>query len=433
MKPSSSSAHSKRIQDWAASLLLSPWHGFFFIFLLSIVLRSLLLPYVALDPAWTISWEAGAVAENLARTGEYANAYALPTGPTAHTIPFYTAVMALIFRLFGVTMAAEYARCVLTIVSFSMMYGLMPWFASRLGVGTPAGFVGALIGVFHPQHLSAGVSGELGEEFVAMALGLLMVATHVRWAGNQATARQSFLLGLGWGAAFHASPPLLLVMLAFVVFELSLSRRRKSWRPTIILAAGVILACTPWAVRNYLAFHDFFFIRSNFGLELRMANHDEAAADMRVMDRITTHIHPRALVEEARKVQQWGEMEYMRRARSDAVNWIFLHKKRFLQLTASRVAHFWFGSLHLPSVVLCTGLLTVLAAFGARRLWPSLTRQGRAVLFLPLASFPLIYYVTAYMPRYRIPVDWILLLLAGSAVSEWFRRREAPGNDCDMI
>ena len=48
------------------------------------------------------------------------------------------------------------------------------------------------------------------------------------------------------------------------------------------LALGAIVACIPWAWRNYKAFHEFLFIRSNFGLELRLANHDGADADIDV-------------------------------------------------------------------------------------------------------------------------------------------------------
>jgi hypothetical protein len=59
----------------------------------------------------------------------------------------------------------------------------------------------------------------------------------------------------------------------------------------------------------------------------------------------------------------------------------------------------------------------LLALLGAWRAWPLLNPAQRVALLLTLLSFPLIYYVTAYMPRYRIPVDWILLLLAGFAIS----------------
>jgi hypothetical protein len=43
---------------------------------------------------------------------------------------------------------------------------------------------------------------------------------------------------------------------------------------------------------------------------------------------------------------------------------------------------------------------------------------------IPLICYPLVYYVVIYMPRYRVPLDWILLLLAGAAVWPWLERRE---------
>ena len=111
----------KRPGGVMSRISLSPRRGFLLIFVLSASIRASLLPFAPLDPAWTIGWENGAVAENLIRTGEYANPYLVPTGPTAHPIPFYTGVLALIYRLFGVTMAAEYARCWLAIVGFSLV------------------------------------------------------------------------------------------------------------------------------------------------------------------------------------------------------------------------------------------------------------------------------------------------------------------------
>ena len=405
-------------------MIQSPWRSGVFLFFLSAAIRAALLPLAQLDPAWTIRWETGAVADQLARTGEYANPYSLPTGPTAHTIPFYTGVMALIFRIFGVTMAAEYARRSLSIVSFSVMYALMPWIAARLGLGKTAGLLGGLLGVLNPLSLLFGISGVLGEEFAAIGLGLLMVASVVRWKGGGGSRARSILLGAGWGAVFHASPPLLLVAFGFTVFELWYSQHSRRWLLSAAMMAGVGLACTPWVWRNYVVFGEFVFIRSNFGLELRMGNHQGAAPDMEVMDRLDLRLqaHPRLHCEEAEKVKQWGEIEYMRRARRDALEWIRANPGAFLRLTALRVLHIWFGSLHLPFVVAGTSLLTILAFFGARRVLPDLSAPQRAALLIPLAMFPLIYYAVAYMPRYRLPIDWILLMLAGVEVSHWIRR-----------
>ena len=43
----------------------------------------------------------------------------------------------------------------------------------------------------------------------------------------------------------------------------------------------------------------------------------------------------------------------------------------------------------------------------------------RAALIIPLAAYPLVYYFVAYMPSYRMPIDWILLMLVGAAAWRW--------------
>jgi len=404
------------------------------IFLISAAVRLALLPFVPLDPAFTMRWETAKVANQLLQTGEYANPYILPTGPTAHAVPFHTALMFLIIKLFGVTMAAEYARCGLTIVSFSTMYALLPWFATRFGLGLRAGFIGGLIGALNPMHFMFGTAGVLAEEFAAMALGFLMAASLCRWTSGCVRASGSLLLGVAWGAAFYISPVLLLVLIAFTVFEVFWIKDRARWFNLALLAAGVVLACTPWTWRNYNALGGFVFIRSNLGLELRMGNHSGVGVSMEETDRRSPAPHPTTHIEEARKVALLGELEYMRRARAEALDWIKQNPAAFSRLTSLRVLQVWLGDWRLdPLTAAGATLLSLLAVLGAWRAWPIFDPARRAALLLPLLSFPLIYYATAYMPRYRIPVDWILLLLAGYAVSSWAGRRRSHTSDCAMI
>jgi hypothetical protein len=110
----------------------------------------------------------------------------------------------------------------------------------------------------------------------------------------------------------------------------------------------------------------------------------------------------------------------MRNARREAVLWIRQNPGAFVQLTASRFAQFWLGPFHEPLTLAGTTLLSLLALLGLRNLWPILARPERAALLLPILLFPLIYYLLAYMPRYRIPIDGILFLLAGAHLWRWF-------------
>ena len=117
------------------------------------------------------------------------------------------------------------------------------------------------------------------------------------------------------------------------------------------------------------------------------------------------------------------EMEYMRRAKREALEWIATHKAQFVRLTALRFVHFWFGPLHRPKMAVAVSALTLLALLGARRRLPAMTAPQRAAVLIPLATFPLIYYIVGYEFRYRIPIHWLLLLLAGAELWYWIGRR----------
>ena len=143
------------------------------------------------------------------------------------------------------------------------------------------------------------------------------------------------------------------------------------------VVVGAILACVPWTWRNYTALRGFFFIRSNFGLELRIANHPGADADIEVTyARQGTIRHPSENLEEARLVRDLGEAEYMRRARNEAMEWIRTHPGEFLRLTLMRFVHFWCGPLRLPWLAALFTTLTVLALLGLRRTLPALDAPG---------------------------------------------------------
>jgi hypothetical protein len=117
-----------------------------------------------------------------------------------------------------------------------------------------------------------------------------------------------------------------------------------------------------------------------------------------------------------------GELEYNRQARDEALEWIRSNPGDFISLTLQRFVNVWAGPLHKPKEIAAVLTLTILALVGAWRTFPGLTIPQRAAFLIPLATYPIIYYVMAYMPRYRVPIDWIIFILAGAAVWSWVRR-----------
>jgi 4-amino-4-deoxy-L-arabinose transferase-like glycosyltransferase len=318
------------------------------------------------------------------------------------------------------TATAGYASAFVGICSYSALYALLPWFGRKLGLGGRAGILAGVAGALIPLQGLAEATGVGLTAHMCLAFAALVIAFRQRWSAERNSAAGSVLLGLVCGAAFHLLPPLLLVVIGYLVFELWWKRARRKWFLCAYVVVGAALTCVPWTWRNYSALHGFFFIRSNFGLELRIANHAGADADIEVTyEREPVFRHPSESLEEARQVRDLGEAEYMRRARNEALEWIRGHPAEFLRLTLMRFVHFWCGPLRYPWLAALFTTLTVLALLGLRRTLPALTAPGRVALVIPLATFPLVYYVVSYIAHYPAPVAWMLLLLAGYEAQGW--------------
>ncbi|MHC4776900.1 MAG: hypothetical protein ACYTBR_16790 [Planctomycetota bacterium] len=381
--------------DWTAG---SPWRAFVIIFLIGFAIRLVFL--TTISTRWVLPPTGPgvqAIAASLVQFGKFADPFAIPTGPAAYLPPLVPGLLALIWML--------------------------PWFAGKLGISRQAGVIGGLVGallVRRPGHF---------EELAAIVLLLLLVVFLRRWTGAPRSPGRSLLVGLAWGVGFHIQPALLPVLLGCMVFELWWRRGRRQWIHSAAMALGVTLACLPWGVRNYVVFHEVFFIRSNLGLELRMGNFDGAIADLEVLDGQIRWRHPSTHRGEARLVRELGEVVYMRQAGSEAVDWMRSNPGTFAALTASRVVHFWFGPVvHRPWTAAAVTALTVLAVLGAWWSRGVLAPPQWAVLLIPLATYPLIYYIVFYMFRYRIPINGILLTFAGAAVWFWIERSRRPAS-----
>ena len=418
------SSKSRCLSSASAGLASSPWPSAVVLFLVSFAIR---LRELSHFPSWDLipnaNRELGAIAISLMQRGQFADPYAIPTGHTAHLPPMYPFIVSMIYRWFGLTPTAGYIVLLLIALTASVLYAMLPWVAEQLGIRRRAGFIGGLAGAFLVEWHGH------GEYLAAIFLALILVAFARRWTNNQPSWHGSLLLGFVIGATFHLQPALLPVVIGCFAFELWWRKGLRDSLSLLVCALGILLACAPWAWRNYRAFNATFFIRSNLGLELRMGNHEGAAATIEEMDAQppSQYQHPTLFPAEASKLHDLGEIEYMRQAGRDALDWARTHPGKFLLLTAQRIANLWAGPLHRPMSVPGVLALTVLAFWGLCRVYPGLSMPQRAAWIIPLATFPVIYYFVAYMPRYRVPIDWILYVLAGAMVWSWIGRADMPG------
>ena len=385
---------------------------FILIFILAFRIRSeelLKIPSRYMRP--NSGWELSSIAISLFNGEGFANPYMIETGPTAHLPPIYPYLVSFIYRIYGLTSIGGLRSMQLMVLTGSIIYALLPWISEKMGLGIQPGIIGGVAGaliVEWPGH---------GEYLAAIAMGFILVTILRRWDHQHYTWGGSMLLGLVIGIAFHVQPALLTLILGCLVFELFWSRNSKRWAYAGVVIVGILAASIPWGWRNYVNFGSVFFVRSNFGLELRMGNHAGAVPTMEIMDAIgDEHRHPAAHIADAMRLRDVGEMAYMQEAKTEAVDWIKANPLEFLKLTALRFVNVWLGPPYNLEAALRVSALTTLAILGFWRISFLLTVPQRAALLIPLGTFPLVYYVVGYMPRYRIPIDWVLYLLAGAAV-----------------
>ncbi len=134
--------------------------------------------------------------------------------------------------------------------------------------------------------------------------------------------------------------------------------------------------------------------------------------------------HPVASHEEARLLQQLGEVDYDRNRAAAAWKWIHSNPSRFWQLTRERIFEFWFpepAAYVYPAYAMW--LITALSMPGivlmANRRQP-ITLFVLAVWLL----YPPMYYTMVSMDRYRYPILWTSLLPAGYWLAALMPRRK---------
>jgi hypothetical protein len=134
-----------------------------------------------------------------------------------------------------------------------------------------------------------------------------------------------------------------------------------------------------------------------------------------------------------------GEVAYMHQKQSEAVHYMLSHPARETHLVTRRIISFWSGGTPTPlkdflnvdstwfRFVL---LFNLLAAFGTL-LGIIFLILHRSPFWFPAAIFPLVfpwaYYLSLVLPRYRLPIDPVVLLLAAIALETLFRAKNRSG------
>ena len=349
--------------------------------------------------------------------------------------PVYPLLLATVFRYLGVYTFRSFVAAVLLNILFAALTCVPIYYAGERMGGAGLGAGAAWLWAIFPNAILIPF-----ESMWDACLSALLAAT-ILWAtlalAESRRARDWCAYGLLWGFTLMTNPTLaslLPFLLAWLTYRAYKEARSSLLNPLLALVVA-ILCCVPWTVRNYDAFHTFVPLQSTLGLQLSVGNNAQST------DAQTNLVHPLNNADERAKYVAMGEIAYMRQKQQEAIAYIESHPRRVADLSAHRFIAFWTGGTPNPlkdfeqihsawfRYVL---IFNISAGIGAI-VGIILLLSRRSVFAFPLAVFPLVfpcvYYLSVAQPRYRLPIDPVVLLLTAIAFASavhWTARTNAP-------
>lgn len=376
-------------------------------------------------------YEPGNIAYSLATHRGFASPFRSDTGPTAWMTPVYPLILAAIFCVFGLyTYHAFLAAIGFNIICST--FTCVPIYKIGRGVDDDTlGAVAAWFWAFFPNAVIIPVREFWDASLAALVTASILWATIAVSRSHRLKARIAY--GCLWGLALMTTPtlgslfPFLLGWMIFRAHRMSIDNARRA----AVSLAIVLVICLPWMLRNFRVFHAVIPLRSVIGLQLWMGNNETSGKQW------PGRLHPIVNSAERQRYVQLGEMRYMSEKRSEALAFIVNHPRRELSLTARRFITTWTGgdetpltdffrnhtfyfrSILLANIAAALGCLAGAILLACRR-----HPLSFPVIIVPVV-FPLMSYITLASPRYRHPIDPIILLLAAIPVCALSKRRPA--------
>ena len=134
-------------------------------------------------------------------------------------------------------------------------------------------------------------------------------------------------------------------------------------------------------------------------------------------DPISWYRHPGNTFAVASELKSVGELEFNRRQLNMTLKWIAAHPASFTRLSLEHFFYFWFGQIEIPLDFLATSFYTVLGLAGMGLIRKRVGNTQFWLWCITFATYPLVYYFVQYINRYRVPIDWMIWLSAGLAIT----------------
>jgi hypothetical protein len=361
---------------------------------------------------------------NLAETRTLGNPYSGgDTGPTAHVPPVYASVLALLWHINPGGGLFTLSLIAITALAFAVQICLLPAVSESLTGRRAPGYWAAALLLILPLYQ---MMPQWDTQFlIACSIAAVLLADSAIVSGSRVRVAAS---GFAAGIVFLINPAAIPI-LAPLFLLLILRRSSPLIRNALLISGGVLLAITPWTVRNYRTFGSFFLIRNNFGLELQVSNNDcsDVTLVSDLLNGCHARYHPNVSSAEAARIRAVGEVTYNAEKLKEGRLWIAENPDRFARLTLARVREFWFPSPeHMPHIAYANWTISILLGLSIVFCWRT-NRLFIAFATATLLAFSATYYLIHLDFRHRAPSLWISALLGGllaEYIAEYLNRKE---------
>lgn len=368
------------------------------IFATGLVLRLAAVGYLSRAAPHMLSWganEAGGIARWIVTNQTFSSPFHDAHGPTAWIAPAYPGIIACIFLVFGVQtpLSAVAVMCFNSLCSAAT--GVIVYEIGKEAYGEKAGWVAGWMWALSPY---AAILPYILWDTALSALVLSVAVWLTLRLARSSKAGNWIICGATWGLAALVNPTLLTPL---PVLALWLWDRGTKWRQVLMMSLATCLIIAPWTIRNYLVFREVVPIRSNGVAEIYFAN-------------CGFETHP---LGPSMEYQALGEAAFTSQAGRRAIECVRSHPVTFLENSLRRVALFWVYPVNFWPL----SFMVDLGALAGMMLVFKKSGRVAAPLIAVLAIYPLVYYVSQVVSRYRHPIDPILYALCGVALCRYFR------------
>jgi 4-amino-4-deoxy-L-arabinose transferase-like glycosyltransferase len=412
------------------------------VWLLLLVALVLRLGYVALTPDYRLVDDATDYdrhAASIARGDGYADV-GLPGRKSAFRPPGYPYLLGAVYRVTAVQDSRVQDRIqvarVFNALLGTLVVALIGLVAAQLWDRRTALVAMGLGAVYLPLIL---VGGSVMSETLFAVFMLASLAAAIQHRRSPHRWRWALAAGLlaGLTVLTRANALVLLIPLAFGVWDARPRFTPRALGPPVALVVVALLTVTPWTIRNQLVFHQFVPVSTQLGSALAGTYNDEARADRvnpaswRSLRRIEQYKYLTdqwRVISEAQLEQKLraASMDYIRAQPGYVATVVWWDTRRALDLASLDWSRHTASTISVTAGwavagVICFWIIGLLALAGV------FTRGARRAPWWVWAMPALVYLgVVALVfetPRYRTGIDPFIVMLAALALVALARRR----------